>query len=95
MNRCNVQIGNDPYYANEEDKYTIIKERYDIAITAIVIGLLSLIYTLKQAYTQQSIFILLPFSSGLLCVILGSIQLNNYMEAVNNVKGYGKYCQRS
>lgn len=87
---CNVKIGKDQYYANPEDKY-VIHERTEMAITALVIGLLTLLYVLRKA-EERSIFLLIPFLSGLMCVILGSIQLKKYMDAVNNVKEYGRKC---
>lgn len=90
--QCNVKIGNDHYYANPQDKY-VIQERTELAITALVVGIVSLLYVLRKATEERSIFLLIPFSSGLLCVVFGSIQLKKYMDAVNNVKEYGRNCR--
>lgn len=89
---CNVNLGNEKYYANEKDKY-VIQERTEISIIALVIGSLTLLYVLKKASEERSIFLLIPFLSGLMCVIIGSIQLKKYVDSVNNVKEYGKTCR--
>lgn len=91
---CNIKVGNDSYYANEEDKY-VINERSEMSITALVLGLLTLFYVLKKASEQLSFLLIVPFASGLFLVVMGSIQLKKYTDSINDVKGYGKNCRSS
>ena len=94
INTCNVKIGNDSFYAKEEDKY-VINERPDISITLLVSGILTIFYILKKASEDRSILLIVPLFSGLLCIVIGSMQLKKYRDAVNDVKGYGRNCRSS
>ena len=87
---CNVKIGNDHYYANPKDKFIIQEQRLVFSITVLIIGILTLLYVLRKE--DRSIFLIIPFCSGLSCVVISSIQLKNYNEAVSDVKEYGRNC---
>lgn len=93
-NPCNVKVGKDQFYANEEDKY-VINDRSEMAIIALVCGILNILYTMKKASEERSFSLIIPLFSGLFLVVLGSIQLKRYLDAVNDVKGYGRNCRSS
>jgi hypothetical protein len=91
---CNVKIGKDQYYAGEVNKY-IIDNGFIIPVIALIIGALTLFYVFYKRSEESSVYLLIPLFSSIICLIFGSIQVDNYREAVNKTKETGRNCRPS
>lgn len=89
---CNVKIGNQQYYASSVNKY-IIENNEIIPIIALIVGSLTLLYVLYKASDDRSLLLIIPFLAGVVCLVFGSIYVDNYREAVSKTKEEGKNCK--
>lgn len=91
---CNVKIDKDQYYATDVNKY-ILDSGYVIPIIALIVGAMTLFYVFYKASDERNVFLAIPLFSAIICLVFGSIQIDNYREAQNKTKDTGRNCRPS